>query len=125
MKEEREKTGGDVQAIGVHRLAGVELKVLEVGQQLLLDVGLGALLELGDLVGALAAVDQGLLYGLEVALEVDQVALLVERGVLQAEGVDNVVDADGLVVSALLSLLGGSIGAGVLGLLEAAGTIRQ
>ncbi len=42
---------GDVQAIGVHGLASVKLKVLEVGQELLLDVGLGTLLESSDGVG--------------------------------------------------------------------------
>lgn len=41
----------DVQAIGVHGLASVELKVLEVGQELLLDVALSTLLESRDGVG--------------------------------------------------------------------------
>lgn len=41
----------DLHSVGVHGLASVELKVLEVGQQLLLDVGLGTLLESGDGLG--------------------------------------------------------------------------
>lgn len=49
-------------SIGVHGLASVELKVLEVGQQLLLDIGLGTLLESGDLLGGSAL-------GLEASLD--------------------------------------------------------
>lgn len=40
-----------VQAIGVHGLAGVEFEVLEIRQELLLDVGLGTLLESRDIFG--------------------------------------------------------------------------
>lgn len=35
-------------------------------------------------------------------LEVGQVALLVERGALETEGVDNVVDLDSLVLGSLI-----------------------
>jgi hypothetical protein len=38
-------------AIGILGLASVELEVLEVGEELLLDVGLGALLEGSDILG--------------------------------------------------------------------------
>lgn len=105
--------GKYVQAIGVHGLASVELKVLEVGQQLLLDVRLGTLLKLLDILLGLASLLQGTLDGLEVALQVGQVALLVKRGALQAERAQNVVDADGGVLDALFGLLSGSIGTGV------------
>lgn len=45
----------------------------------------------------------------------DQVALLVERCRLQSEGVDDIVDLDGLVVGTfIVATLGGSIGTGVL-----------
>lgn len=43
-----------IHAIRVHALASVELKVLEVGQELLLDVGLGTLLESSDDIRILA-----------------------------------------------------------------------
>lgn len=40
-----------LQAIRVHGLASVELEILETGQQLLLNIGLGTLLELGNFLG--------------------------------------------------------------------------
>ncbi len=46
-------------------------------------------------------------------LEVGEVALLVEGGGLQAEGVDDVVDLGDLVLEGLLGLLGGGVGTGV------------
>jgi hypothetical protein len=46
-------------------------------------------------------------------LEVRQVRLLIERGALEPERVDNIVDLDRCVLNALLSLLGGRVGANV------------
>lgn len=46
-------------------------------------------------------------------LELVHVALLVERNVLQAERVDDVVDSDLAVVQSLLGLLSGSVGTNV------------
>lgn len=103
----------NVQAIGVHGLAGVELQVLEHGEELVLDVGRGALLKGGDFLGGLASLLHGSLDGLHVALEVDEVALLVERGALETERVDNVVDLDIGVLESLLGLLSGSVGTSV------------
>lgn len=100
-------------AIGVHGLASVELEVLEVGQELLLDVGLGTLLELGDLLRVGALLLELGLDGLHVALEVGQVALLVEAGGLETEGVDDVVDQGDVVIQSLVGLLGGSVGTDV------------
>lgn len=48
-------------------------------------------------------------------LEISKVALLVERGALEAERVDNVVDLDGSVIKGLVGLLSGSVGASVCG----------
>ena len=59
--------GGLLQAIGVHGLASVELEVLEVGQEILLDVGLGALLEGSDGLGISTLLLEGGLDSLEVA----------------------------------------------------------
>lgn len=52
----------------------------------------------------------GMLYR---TLEVAEVALLVERGRGETEGVNNVVDLDGRVLNSLISLLGGSVGTNV------------
>lgn len=46
-------------------------------------------------------------------LEVRKVGLLVERGGLETESRDNVVDLCGLVVKSLLGLLSGSVGTSV------------
>jgi hypothetical protein len=43
-------------------------------------------------------------------LEVGEVALLVERGLLETERADDVVDLGDLVIEILGSLLGGSVG---------------
>lgn len=40
-----------IHSVGVHGLAGVELEVLELGQESVLDVGLSTLLEGGDGLG--------------------------------------------------------------------------
>lgn len=49
-------------------------------------------------------------------LEVGEVALLVERGLLETEGADDVVDLDDLVIDIFGSLLGGSVGTDICGL---------
>ena len=46
-------------------------------------------------------------------LEVGEVALLVERGALETERVDDIVDLGDLVIEILSSLLGGSVGTDV------------
>lgn len=46
-------------------------------------------------------------------LEVGEVALLVELGALETEGVDNVVDLDGSILELLLLLLSGGVGTNV------------
>lgn len=46
-------------------------------------------------------------------LEVSEVALLVERGALETERVDNIVDLDSSVLNTLISLLSRSVSAGV------------
>lgn len=48
-----------------------------------------------------------------LTLEVGEEALLVERGALETERVDDVVDLDGLVIKILGGLLGGSVGTSV------------
>lgn len=48
-------------------------------------------------------------------LEVGEVALLVERGLLETERADDVVDLDDLVLEILGGLLGGSVGTNVCG----------
>lgn len=107
--------GKYVQAIGVHGLASVKLKVLEVGQELLLDVFLGTLLKGSNLLLRSALLLELGLDGLHVALEVDEVALLVERSGLETEGVDNVVDLDVGVLEGLLGLFSGGVGTSVCG----------
>jgi hypothetical protein len=99
-------------AIGILGLAGVELEVLEVGEESLLDPGLGVLLKLsnGGLITLLLELG---LDGLHVALKVGEVGLLVERGALKTERVDDVVDLDGTILELLLGLLGGSVGTSV------------
>lgn len=49
-------------------------------------------------------------------LEVGEVALLVERGLLETERADDVVDLDDLVLEIFSGLLGGSVGTNVCGL---------
>ena len=120
-------------AIGVHGLAGVELVVLEVGDNLLGVAG-GTLLESGDLLGGgTLLLELGLdrlhvawdlvrnilklKFGLALTLEVGQVALLVEAGLVQTERVDDIDPGLERVISTLLGLLSGSVGTGVCALL--------
>jgi hypothetical protein len=125
----------DDHAVRVHRLAGVELVVLEVGNDLL-GKALGLALEVLDLglVGALGA--EGRLDCLHVAcrlsvcircpsffsiptLEVCEVALLVEARRVQTEGIDDIIDLLRPVLDALLGLLCGRVATGVYVLLAA------
>ena len=96
-------------AVGVHALAGVELVVLEVGDDLLREV-LRALLERLDLGRVRALLLEVALDRLHVALEVGEVGLLVERRRLEAERVDDVVDGDHAVLNGILSFLRGRVG---------------
>ena len=126
----------DNHAVGVHGLAGEELVVLEVGDDLLgVALGLGLKVLDGGLVGTLGL--ESLLDCLHVAcwqsvlggsgccascsrtLEVCEVALLVEARLVQAERVDDVDLGLDRVVGTLLLLLGGSIGTSVWTLLAA------
>ena len=59
--------GYDLQAIRVHRLARVELEILEVRKQLLLDKGLSTFLESCDLIGRGTLLHEVSLDRLEVA----------------------------------------------------------
>jgi hypothetical protein len=118
----------DDHTIRVHGLASVELVVLEVGDDLLGETrGLGLEVLDGGLVSALVL--EGLLNCLHVAcilsvpkrvsctgiltLEVGEVTLLVEAGLVQAERVDDVDLGLQLVIGTLLLLLSGSIGTSV------------
>lgn len=56
-------------------------------------------------------------------LEVGEVALLVEAGLVQAEGVDDVDDLVLVVLDGLLGLLGGSIATGVC--VQLVGKVRE
>ena len=57
----------NVHSVGVHGLASVELKVLEVGQEVLLDVGLSTLLEGSDGLGGSVLLLKSSLDSLHVA----------------------------------------------------------
>ena len=94
----------DDHAVGVHGLAGEELPVLE-GTDNLLGKGLGTSLELLDLLIRGAVGLHGLLDLLHVLLEVAEVGLLVEGGLVEAERVDNVDDSGGGIVSTLITTL--------------------
>jgi hypothetical protein len=124
----------DDHAVGVHGLAGVELVVLEVGDNLLGVTG-STLLEGGDLLGGSTVLQELSLDSLHVAcrcqcesragclvrltLEVGQVALLVEAGLVQTERVDDVDLGLERVIGTLLGLLSGSVGTSVCALLAA------
>lgn len=87
----------------VHRLAGEELVILEAANDLL-DVGSGTLLEGRKLVRVVLL--EVLLDRLHIALDVGEVGLLVERGLLKTSVVNNVVDLEGLsIVSLVVSAL--------------------
>lgn len=98
-------------SIGVHGLTSEELVVLEVGDDLL-DVGGSTLLEDRDLLGVvLLEVSLDLLH---VALDVRDVGLLVEGGLLETGVVDNVVDLDGvLALVGVVTTLGAGVGTNV------------
>lgn len=99
-------------SIGVHGLADEELVILEVGNNLL-GVTSSTLLESGDLFIGGAVGLHGLLDLLHVALEVGEVRLLVERGLVEAERVDDIDDGLGAVLGLLLGLLSGRVGTNI------------
>jgi hypothetical protein len=94
----------DDHAVGVHGLSGVELPVLE-GTDDLLGESLGTSLELLDLFLRGVSGLHLLLDGLHVLLEVAEVGLLVEGGLVEAEVVDNVDDGGGGILSALVATI--------------------
>lgn len=57
----------NIHSVGVHGLASVELKVLELGQEVLLDVGLSTLLEGSDVLGVSVLLHKSSLDSLHVA----------------------------------------------------------
>jgi hypothetical protein len=118
----------DNHAVGVHRLAGEELVVLEVADDLLgealslgleiLDLGLVSTLGLESLLNGLhvacgLSVMRPLEDSIERTLKVCEVALLVEASSVQTERVDNIDDLLLGVLGTLLSLLSGSVGTSV------------
>lgn len=123
----------NIHGIGVHALADQELVVAEAANDLLSE-GRGTGLELLDLVVAGAAGLEGLLDLLHVScgirlglysvlqasrsirtLEVAEVRLLVERGLLEVERVDNVENSLLLVITLVVAALSGGVGTGVEG----------
>lgn len=113
-EEEKKKTKqkNDIHSVGVHGLANKELVVLEVGNDLL-GVGRGAGLKGLDVVVAGTLGLHGLLDLLHVGLEVGEVRLLVELGLVETERVDDIDDGLGLVVVVLGSVLSRGVGANV------------
>jgi len=107
-----QRLGNNIHSVGVHALADIELVVLEVANDLL-GKGVGLGLEVLDLVLTGTLLSKSLLDIAHVLLEVGQVALLIERGRLEAEGIDNVVDLHVGILGTLLGLLGGSVSASV------------
>ena len=116
-------------AVGIHALADQELVVLEVINDLLRK-GLGAALELLDLLFGRALLLERLFDLLHVCcahrsvilsfalfpartLEVAEIALLVEAGLLQAEAVGDVEDGLRGIVKRLLAFFGRRVGANV------------
>ena len=100
-------------AVGVHGLAGEELPVLE-GTDNLLGESLGTSLELLDLIIGSTLGLHVLLDLLHVLLEVTEVGLLVEGGLVEAERVDNVDDGGGGILSTLVTtILSGGVGTDV------------
>jgi hypothetical protein len=95
------------QAIGIHGFTSIELEILEISTDFLevirgplfkgLDTIRVRLLELG-------------LDGLHVALDVGNVALLVEPGALESEGMDDVVHLSGSLLKSILLILRGGVG---------------
>ena len=95
-------------ALGVHFLANVELVVLEVGDDLLGERG-RALLE-GLYPVGLALLELAF-NRLHVTLEVGEERLFVERGRLETEGVDDVVDLGRALLEGLVRILCRGVGA--------------
>lgn len=102
-----------LRSIWVHGLANEEFVVFEVGNNLLC-VSCGTLLERSNLLITGAVGLELFLDGLHVALQVGQVALLVETRLIEAERVDDIDLGLGGILSALLiTTLGGGVGASV------------
>ncbi|KAH3666853.1 hypothetical protein OGAPHI_003302 [Ogataea philodendri] len=100
----------DDHGIWIHRLTGEEFPVLERTNNLL-DVGSSTFLESLNLVwGILGQVGLHLLH---VALDVGQEGFLVELGLLQSEGVHNVVDGLDTVLNVLTTVLSRRVGTNV------------
>ena len=98
--------------IRVHALTREELVILEAANNLL-GIGTSALLEGIDLGLRGVLLLEGHLDLLHVLLEMCEVGLLVEGGLVEAEGVHDVDDLLVGVVGALFGFLGGGVGAGV------------
>jgi hypothetical protein len=94
-------------AIDIHGFTSVELEILEVGNNLF-GVGRGPLFKGFDPLGVIFP--ELSLDGLHVALEIAQIALLVEYGGLESEGVDNVVNLGGSFFKSLILLLSRGVG---------------
>jgi len=99
-------------SVGVHGLADKELVVLEVGNDLL-RVSLRTRLELLDRLVAGAVGLHSLLDLLHVRLQVGEVRLLVELGLVQSERVDDIDDLLRRIFGGLLTLLSGRVAANV------------
>lgn len=111
-EKKRKQKNNDIHSVGVHGLANKELVVLEVGNDLL-GVGRGAGLKGLDVLVAGTLGLHGLLDLLHVGLEVGEVRLLVELGLIETERVDDIDDGLGLVVVVLGSVLSRGVGANV------------
>ena len=94
-------------AIGIHGFTGVEFIILEIGDNLF-SVGCSPLFEGLDPIGFRLL--EFSLDGLHVTLEVSQIRLLVERGGLESEGVDDIINLRGSVLESLFLLLSRGIG---------------
>jgi len=92
-------------SIGVHGLADEELVVLETSNNLL-GKGGRSLFELLDLVLTAALLLHAFLDLLHVALEMAEICLLVELGLVQAERVDNIDDLGCGVVEVFAAFFG-------------------
>ena len=96
----------DIHSIGIHRLADIEVVILDVRNDLLRK-RLGTGLELLDRIIAGATVLECGLDLLHVVFEMSEVALLVELRVGQSEGVHHIDDCLFGVVNALVAALFG------------------
>lgn len=100
--------------IRIHALPSEELIVIKARYNLL-NVSRRLRLEVLDLLVGRALRRERGLDTLHVALEIRYVGFLVEAGLLEAEGVDDVVDGLFLVFDAFLAFFSGGVGANVYG----------